>query len=113
VSNGKPARQVETALPTSDTRALARRGTRPSGSRRVAPYIELRALLLQYLSSILVDTVLNQAMFRRGLSPHDLGPKELHELAPDMMLGLRLFVAEKRLPELMVALAEILDVSEP
>jgi hypothetical protein len=82
---------------------------RPSGSRRVAPYIELRTLLLRYLSPILVDTVLNQAMFKRGLTPHNLRAKEVHDLAPDVMLGLRLFVAEKRLPELMVALADILD----
>jgi len=75
----------------------------------MAPYSRLRSLLLAYLSPILVDTVLNQAMFKRKLSPHTLTCDELRELAPDMMLGLRLFVAEKRLPDLMVELAEIIE----
>ena len=78
----------------------------------MAPYAQLRTLLLAYLSPILVDTVLNQAMFKRKLSPHTLSRDELYELAPDIMLGLRLFVAEKRLPELMVALAEMLEESD-
>ena len=84
-----------------------------SGSRRMAPYSKLRKLLLAYLSPILVDTVLNQAMFKRQLSPHELTAEELRELAPDIMLGLRLFVAEKRLPDLMIELAELIEASEP
>ena len=77
------------------------------------PYRDLRALLLRYLSPILVDTVLNQAMFKRRLAAHTLTAVELRELAPDMMLGLRLFVDEKRLPELMVSLAELIEQGEP
>ena len=55
----------------------------------------------------------SEAMFKRRLSPHTLTNAELHELAPDIMLGLRLFVAEKRLPELMVSLAELLEEHAP
>ncbi|HEX6271666.1 MAG TPA: hypothetical protein VFZ53_01435 [Polyangiaceae bacterium] len=84
-----------------------------SGARRLAPYGRLRTLLLSYLSPILVDTVLNQAMFKRRLAPQTLTHEELRELAPDIMLGLRLFVAEKRLPDLMVSLAEIIEESGP
>ena len=51
-----------------------------SGARRVSPYVELRRLLLSYLSPILVDTVLNQAMFKRRLSPHTLTNAELLQL---------------------------------
>lgn len=80
-----------------------------SGSRRLSPYMALRGLLLRYLSPILVDTVLNQAMFKRRFASHTLTVHELCELAPDMMLGLRLFVDERRLPELMVNLAELLE----
>jgi len=98
--------------PASEPRDRATPGTRSSGSRRLAPYIQLRTLLLRYLSPILVDTVLNQAMFKRRLSAHTLSVAECHDLAPDIMLGLRLFVEEKRLPELMVSLAEILDSKE-
>jgi hypothetical protein len=79
----------------------------------MAPYAQLRSLLLTYLSPILVDTVLNQAMFKRKLSPHTLTRDELRELAPDIMLGLRLFVAEKRLPDLMLELAEIIEDDAP
>jgi hypothetical protein len=79
------------------------------GAWRMSPYARLRSLLLTYLSPILVDTVLNQAMFKRKLAPNTLTLDELRELAPDMMLGLRLFVAEKRLPDLMVELAEIIE----
>ena len=84
-------------------------GSHASGTRRMAPYAELRTLLLAYLSPILVDTVLNQAMYRRQIVPHTLTRQELQELAPDIMLGLRLFVAEKRLPELMLTLAELIE----
>jgi hypothetical protein len=83
-----------------------------SGARRMAPFAQLRSLLLVYLSPILVDTVLNQSMYKRRLSAHTMTRKELHDLAPDIMLGLRLFVAEKRLPELMIALAELIEERE-
>ena len=94
---------------TSDTSSRTAPKAQPSGSRRVPPYIRLRTILLRYLSPILVDTVLNQAMFKRGLSQNRLTAHELSDLAPDMMLGLRLFVAERKLPELMVELAELLE----
>lgn len=100
------------SAPTSDATSLTASKARPSGSQRVAPYVRLRSLLLRYLSPILVDTVLNQAMFKRGLSKNRLTMHELSELAPDIMLGLRLFVAERKLPELMVALAELLEEPE-
>jgi len=97
------------SAPTSDATRLAGSQPRPSGSQRVPPYARLRSLLLRYLSSILVDTVLNQAMFKRGLTAHRLTMHELSDLAPDIMLGLRLFVAERKLPELMVELAELMQ----
>ena len=96
----------------SDATNLSASKSGVSGSQRVPPYVRLRSLLLRYLSPILVDTVLNQALFKRGLSQHRLTTEELQELAPDMMLGLRLFVAERKLPELMVALAELLQEPE-
>jgi len=100
------------SAPKSDTTSLTASKARPSGSQPVPPYVRLRSLLLRYLSAILVDTVLSQAMFKRGLSKHRLTTHELSELAPDMMLGLRLFVAERKLPELMVELAELLQESD-
>jgi hypothetical protein len=88
-------------------------GAHSSGARLVAPYIELRTMLLRYLSPILVDTVLDKAMFSRGLSAATLTVSKRNELAPDIMLGLRLFVDAKRLPELMLELAEIIGMRAP
>lgn len=105
ISKNRTQEAEPSNVPTSDATPKAR----PSGSQRVAPYVRLRSLLLRYLSAILVDTVLDQAMFKRGLSKSRLTMRELSELAPDMMLGLRLFVAERKLPELMVELAELLE----
>jgi hypothetical protein len=87
-------------------------GAHSSGARRVAPYLELRTILLRYLSPILIDTVLDKAMFSRGLSAATLTAEKRNELAPDIMLGLRLFVEAKRLPDLMLELVEIIEMRD-
>ena len=46
------------------------------------------------------------------MSPRDLRGPALGELTGDIMLGLRLFVPEDRLPALMLELAEILEAEE-
>jgi hypothetical protein len=68
----------------------------------------IREVLLGYLSPILVDSVLERAVRTRNLSSKSLTDSELEELVSDIMVGLRLFVDEERLPKLMLALAEIL-----
>lgn len=73
---------------------------------------QLRQVLMRYLSPILVDSVLERALNARGLTQSSLAGADLAELTSDMMLGLRLFVAERRLPELMLELAEILEGDE-
>ena len=80
-----------------------------SGTR----YSQIRAVLLRYLSPILVDSVLDRAMRARNLSPTFLSESALAEVTADIMVGLRLFVAEERLSELMVELAETLDSVHP
>jgi hypothetical protein len=111
-----PMRTFDAGQPP-DTKAPANgpatAGAHASGARRVASYIELRTILLRYLSPILVDTVLDKAMFSRGLSAATLTVSKRNELAPDIMLGLRLFVEAKRLPDLMLELVEIIDVRDP
>jgi hypothetical protein len=87
-------------------------GAHSSGARRVAPYLELRTILLRYLSPILIDTVLDKAMFSGGLSAATLTAEKRNELAPDIMLGLRLFVEAKRLPDLMLELVEIIEMRD-
>ncbi len=75
-------------------------------------YQRLREVLTRYLSPILVDSVLERAMLARGLTPARLGSGEIAELTSDIMLGLRLVVAESRLSALMLELAEILEAQE-
>src|SRR4051812_28092873 len=69
----------------------------------------VREVLLTYLSPILVDSVLTRALDARKLSAASLDEAQLAELASDIMVGLRLFVPEERLPTLMLALADVLE----
>ena len=71
----------------------------------------MREVLLTYLSPILVDSVLTRALQARHLSAASLNGAQLAELASDIMVGLRLFVPEERLPTLMLALADVLETS--
>lgn len=70
----------------------------------------VREVLLTYLSPILVDSVLTRALQSRKLDAATLDEAQLAELASDIMVGLRLFVPEARLPTLMLALAEVLEL---
>jgi hypothetical protein len=79
-----------------------------SGEHRLR-YGLMREVLLKYLSPILVDSVLTRALQARQLSPGLVDDGQLAELASDIMVGLRLFVPEERLPTLMLALAEVLE----
>jgi hypothetical protein len=63
----------------------------------------LRAVMQRYISTILVDSVLERAMKAQGTKP------DLHGLTEECMIGLRLFVKESELPTLMLELAEILE----
>jgi len=69
----------------------------------------MREVLLRYLSPILLDSVLSRALEVRRLSPTSLDQQQLAEVAADIMVGLRLFVDERYLPQLMLDLAELVD----
>lgn len=71
-------------------------------------YQQVRKILLRYLSSILVDSVLDRALAARQLTPASLSSTALSEVTADILVGLRLFVPAARLPDLMVELADIL-----
>ena len=76
-------------------------------------YTRVRETLLRYLSPILVDSVLNKALKARNLTPATLTGEALIEVTGDIMVGLRLFVEEARLPRLMLELADILGLEQP
>jgi len=67
----------------------------------------LRAVMQRYISPILVDSVLQRALAAHPAATR--APGALHTLTEDCMIGLRLFVKEQELPQLMVELAEILE----
>jgi hypothetical protein len=63
----------------------------------------LRSVMQRYISTILVDSVLERAMKSHGQNP------DLYALTEDCMIGLRLFVKEHELPQLMLELADVLE----
>ena len=92
---------------SSQPRLRAGGATSESGEHSLR-YGLVREVLLNYLSPILVDSVLTRALKSRRLTALSLNEAELAEVASDIMVGLRLFVPEARLPTLMLELAEVL-----
>ena len=84
--------------PGSGSRPATRMsGTHPIGVGR------LRSVMQRYISTILVDSVLDRALRARP------GATDLHAITEDCMIGLRLFVDEAELPNLMLELADVLE----
>jgi hypothetical protein len=81
---------------------LRRAGSLGSGTHSLG-IGRLRSVMQRYISGILVDSVLE-----RAIQAHP-GVTDLHTVTEDCMIGLRLFVDERRLPELMVELATVLE----
>jgi|GEM_PF-6439594 len=95
---------------SSHSRLRAERATTRSSSEHTLRYDAMREVLLTYLSPILVDSVLTRALDARRLTASSLNETQLAEVASDIMVGLRLFVPEDRLPTLMLALADVLEL---
>jgi hypothetical protein len=85
------------------------RAARPASGSHNLRLAMMREVLLEYLSPILIDSVLERALQTRKLTPANLTNEDVAELASDIMVGLRLFVPEERLPQLMLALAEVIE----
>ena len=80
-------------------------------SAQATPGYELvRRLLLAHVSPVLVESVLGRALSARRLVAESLTLPELAEVVSDAMVGLRLFVPEQRLAQLMLDLAELLEL---
>jgi len=93
---------------SSQSRLRAAPSTHGSGEHALR-FALMREVLLRYLSPILLDSVLTRALQARRLSPASLDAQQLAELAADIMVGLRLFVDEDRLSQLMLDLAELVE----
>lgn len=97
-ARSRVVRRLSMALPERQ-RPL---GTPSSGTHAVG-IGRLRRVMQRYISSILVDSVLERAM---AAHPN---ASDLHAVTEDCMIGLRLFVEERRLPDLMLELAAVLE----
>jgi hypothetical protein len=97
---------VETRVSETRMRAAQRA---PESGQHPLRYTLVREVLRRYLSPILVSSVLDKAMAARNVTPAILSPAALAEITSDIMIGLRLFVPEDRLPQLMLELAEVLE----
>ena len=104
----RDAARPELAGVSSQSRLRAAEAASNSGEHSLR-YRLVREVLLTYLSPILVDSVLARALQSRKLAAASLDEAQLAELASDIMVGLRLFVPEERLPTLMLTLAEVLE----
>jgi tRNA 2-thiouridine synthesizing protein A len=69
---------------------------------------QLRSVLRQYVSSVLLDSVIQNAFARHELQARSV-PELYEALTADCMIGLRMFVPDDLLPELMLALADFLE----
>ena len=103
----RPKRRPPTAGDPSSLSSHTR--LRTAGGKESIPYSAMRVVLLRYLSPILVDSVLTRSLHARRLDAEGLTKAQLAELASDVMVGLRLFVAEERLSQLMLDLADVLE----
>jgi hypothetical protein len=104
---------IEPSSARSESRLRAEPPATKTSGAYVTRYGQIRAVLLRYLSPILVDSVLDRAMHARNLSPEFLSESALAEVTADIMVGLRLFVPGERLSQLMLELAETLDSVHP
>jgi hypothetical protein len=87
----------------------------PSSGRRATRverrFQHIRDCLHKYLSAIMVDSCLKQAMKRRAID-RPRTPSDLEGIVEEVMVGLRLFVAADRLPQLMLELTDLLAEDE-
>lgn len=69
---------------------------------------QLRSVLRQYVSSVLLDSVIQSAFARHEVQARTV-PDLYEAVTADCMIGLRMFVPSELLPELMLELADFLE----
>ncbi|HSN99760.1 MAG TPA: hypothetical protein VLS89_15800 [Candidatus Nanopelagicales bacterium] len=72
-------------------------------------YDRLLAILERYISRSTVSAMLRTVVAERGLAPDRMTADELVALVEEVMIGLRLFCSPRRLPDLMLELADLCD----
>jgi hypothetical protein len=66
-------------------------------------------ILERYVSRITVSSMLTNVLSQRGMERRDIDGENLLDIVGEVMLGLRLFCDQDRLPDLMIELAELCD----
>lgn len=72
-------------------------------------YERLVAILERYISRSTVSAMLRTVLVERGIAHDRMSPDELASIVEEVMIGLRLFCSPRRLPDLMIELAELCD----
>jgi hypothetical protein len=72
-------------------------------------YERLVAILERYISRSTVSAMLRTVLAERGITHDRMSPDELAAVVEEVMIGLRLFCSPRRLPDLMIELAELCD----
>jgi hypothetical protein len=85
------------------------------GSNPPAPPTQLdrlRTCLLRYIRPIMVESALRRVEQLHGPLRGSVEPERLARAIEEVMIGLRMFVKEDQLPQLMIDLAEIVASEE-
>jgi hypothetical protein len=77
----------------------------PPGNR----YERLVAVLERYISRSTVSAMLRSVIADREIEPAQMSTSDLVAVVEEVMIGLRLFCTPRRLPDLMIELAELCD----
>jgi len=72
-------------------------------------YRRLRETLRGYISPLTVDMVLHRTLGAIGATPETLSCSQLDVVVETAMVSLRMFVAEGKLPDLMLDLAALVE----
>jgi hypothetical protein len=72
-------------------------------------YEHLTGILERYISRATASAMLKTVLDERGIVPEQMTPEDLIGVVEEVMIGLRLFCNPKRLPDLMIELAELCD----
>ncbi len=72
-------------------------------------YERLLAVLERYISRSTVSAMLKTVLQEREIAPDRMSTSELLAVVEEVMIGLRLFCSPRRLPDLMIELAELCD----
>jgi hypothetical protein len=90
-------------------RAISTQSLAAVSGPRLSRYHLVRECMSRYISPITVDAVLGKALRASGLASASLADGRIDSVVEEAMIGLRMFVAPNKLPDLMVELAEILE----